>query len=205
MSFAVIAAHELRTPVALQRALVEVALADPRADASALREMGERVVASCVRQQRLIDALLGLAQDTCGMRREPVDVAAITAEAIREHEPGGLELVATLEPAWTTGDADLLGRLAANLVSNAIRHNVSGGRVEIGTRSDAGRAVLAVANTGRRIRACELPPLFQPFKRCGGDGAGLGLAVVQSIADAHDALISARPRPGGGLRIEVAF
>ena len=69
------------------------------------------------------------------------------------------------EPAWTTGDPDLLERLAANLVSNAIRHNIVGGRIEVATRAESGRAVLAVANTGPLIPAGELQRLFQPFQR----------------------------------------
>jgi signal transduction histidine kinase len=210
--FAAYVAHELRTPVALQRALVEVALADPDADAAALREMGERVVASCIRQQRLIEALLDLVRDGRGLaRRELVDIAAIASDALRAHDLGELESVVTLEPAPTTGDPDLLGRVAANLVSNAIRHNVVGGRIELATRTESGRAVLSVANTGRLIPARELRRLFQPFQTFarrpldGAEGVGLGLAVVQAIADAHDASVTAHARTGGGLAVAVAF
>jgi hypothetical protein len=121
-------AHELRAPVALQRTLIEVTLADPDADAVALREMGERVLASCEQQQRVIDALLELVRSGPGRRRhEPVDLATIAAEALQAADLGGLEQVLALERAWTTGDPDLLERLAGNLVSNAIRHNIVGG------------------------------------------------------------------------------
>jgi signal transduction histidine kinase len=210
--FAAYAAHELRAPIALQRALVEVALADPDADAAALRAMGERVVASCVRQQRLIEALLDLVLSGRGLtRREPVEIGAIVAAALRTHELGGLGSVVALEPAWTTGDPDLLERLVANLVSNAIRHNVAGGRVEVATHADAGRAVLSVANTGMPIPAGELQRLFQPFQRLApqptdaAGGVGLGLAIVRAIADAHAAFVTARARAGGGLEIHVGF
>jgi signal transduction histidine kinase len=68
------AAHKLRGEITLQRTLAEVALADPKADAAALREMGERVVAATERQARLLDALLTLARSECGrVGREPVD------------------------------------------------------------------------------------------------------------------------------------
>jgi signal transduction histidine kinase len=113
--------------------------------------------------------------------------------------------------AWTTGDPRLLARLAANLVSNAIRHNIVGGRVEVATRTASGRAVLTIANTGPPIPAGELERLFQPFHRLNsnapsfGDGVGLGLAIVQAIAEAHNAIVTARPRAGGGLEIEVSF
>jgi signal transduction histidine kinase len=210
--FAACVAHELRTPIALQRALVEVTLADPDADAAALRQMGERVVASCARQQRLIDALLGLVRSGRGpARREPVDIAAIAAEALRAHDLSELGSVVVLERAWTTGDPDLLERLAANLVSNAIRHNIVDGRIGVATRAGSGRAVLSVANTGPPIPAGELQRLFQPFQRLAphppgtGEGVGLGLAIVQVIADGHDAVVTAQARPGGGLRIDVGF
>jgi signal transduction histidine kinase len=189
-----------------------VTLADRDADAATLRTMGERVVASCIRQQRLIESLLELVWSERGPRRRaPVDLAAIAAEALRAHDPGGLETVVVLEPARTTGDPGLLERLAANLVSNAIRHNVVGGRIEVETRAESGRAVLSVANTGPLIPASELPRLFQPFQRLGGhaascaDGVGLGLTIVQAIADAHDAVVTARSRVEGGLAIAAAF
>jgi signal transduction histidine kinase len=68
------AAHKLRGVITLQRTLAEVALADPKADAAALREMGERVVAATERQDRLLEALLTLARSECGRARpEPVD------------------------------------------------------------------------------------------------------------------------------------
>jgi signal transduction histidine kinase len=210
--FAGYVAHELRAPIALQRALVEIALADPRADVAALREMGARVVAGCVRQQHLIDALLDLVRGRRGLeRREPVDIAAVAAAALRAHDVSELERVVALERVWTTGNPDLLERLAANLVSNALRHNTVGGRIEIATRARSGRAVLSIANTGPLIPGAELQRLFQRPQRVaahptnGAEGVGLGLAIVQAIADAHDAAITAQARPGGGLRIDVAF
>lgn len=210
--FAAYVAHELRTPIALQRAIVEVTLADPSADRATLREMGERVLASCVRQQGVIDALLDLARVERGLaRREPVDIATIAATALRAHNASELVRIVALERVQTTGDPDLLERLATNLVSNAIRHNVVGGRIEVATRARRGRAVLTVANTGRPIPPGEVQRLFQPFQRLAPhpadstDGVGLGLSIVQAIADAHDAIVAVRARPAGGLEIHVSF
>ncbi len=210
--FAAHVAHELRTPITLQRLLVQVALADPDADAVTLRAMGEEVLASCDELQRLIEALLDLARSRRGVRRhEPVDIAAIANQALRAHDLSEVESFVALEPAATTGDPDLLERLAANLFSNAIRHNVTGGRIEVATRAEGEHAVLSVANTGRLIPADELPRLFQPFQRLSpqprgcADGVGLGLAIVQAIADAHDAIVAAHPRAGGGLKIDISF
>jgi signal transduction histidine kinase len=210
--FAAYVAHELRTLIALQRAQAEAALADPDAAKLALRATCEGIVAGCEQQRRLVEALLGLTDSRRGLTcREPVDLAAIASQALRAHEPGELDAVVSLEPAVAIGDPVLLERLAANLISNAIRHNLPCGRIEVATRRELGRAVLAVANTGPLIPADELSRLFQPFerldsqRRAGADGAGLGLAIVQSVADAHNASVAAHPRRDGGLEIEVAF
>jgi signal transduction histidine kinase len=210
--FAACVAHELRTPLATQRALLEVALADPDADAASWREIGEHVLDACRQQERLLEACLALARSRSRLqRREPVDLAAMTAGVLEAQDLSGLERVIVLEPAWTTGDPDLLERLAANLVSNAIRHNTASGRIEVATRGASGRAQLTVANTGSFVPAAEVQRLFQPFQRLNSnsrsssDGAGLGLAIVQAIADAHDAIVTAQARTGGGLEIEVVF
>lgn len=210
--FAAYVAHELRTPIALQRALAESALADPCADTVAFRAMAEGIVASCEEQQRLIEALLDLARSRHGLRhQEPVDIAAITSRALEVHKLSELHRVVALEPGIVHGDRTLLERLAANLVSNAIRHNIPYGRIEIATGTYAGRALLSVANTGPIIPAGELARLFQPFQRFESErttragGLGLGLAIVQSIADAHNAAVAAQPRAGGGLEVELSF
>ena len=210
---AVLLAHELRAPIALQRALVEVTLADPDADMAALRKMGERVLANCTRQQRLIERLLDLACSRGALaRQEPIDLATIAAAALRAHDPSGLEIGVTLEPAQTHGDPDLLLALATNLVANATRHNIAGGRIDLATRAQGGRALLSITNTGRLIAAGELQRLIQrPFQRGGAKrpqhhgGHGLGLAVVDAIATAHGAKLSARAQTNGGLSVEVSF
>ena len=109
------------------------------------------------------------------------------------------------------GDARLAGRLVANLADNAIRYNIPGGRVEIVTALKAGRPVLLVANTGPPVPGSQTERLLQPFHRLAPgrtgqpDGHGLGLSIAQAIAAAHDATLTASPRPGGGLAVEVTF
>jgi signal transduction histidine kinase len=209
--FAAYVAHELRTPLATQRALLELGLSDASADAAAWREIGKDVLGACRQQERLLESCLALARGREGLlRREPVDLAAIAAEVVRAHDVADLDCVVKLEPAWTSGDPDLIGRLVTNLVTNAIRHNIRGGRIDIATRK-AGCALLSVTNTGPLIPARELWRLFQPFQRLTAaarsfdDGVGLGLAIVEAIADAHDAAVNARARTAGGLVIDVAF
>jgi signal transduction histidine kinase len=210
--FLVYAAHELRGEISLQLTLAEATLADPNADTAALREMGEGVVAACWRQERLLEALLTLARSECGhLRREPVDLAGTAAEVLRAHDHHGLRSTMALEPARTTGDPQLVKRLVANLVANAVRHNIPGGRLDVLTYSAAGRATFTIANTGPVIPSGEIQRLFQPFHRhnshaCSAtDGVGLGLAIVQAIADAHEATLTAQARSAGGLGIDVSF
>ena len=206
------AAHELRGEITLQLALAELALADPNADTATLREMGAQVAAACERQERLLGALLTLARSEYGrLRREPIDLATTAAEVLRAHDHRELKVTTTLEPARTTGDPQLVERLLANLVANAVRHNIRGGRLDLATYTAASRATFAIANTGPVIPIGELTRLFQPFQRLSShegpspDGAGLGLTIVQAIANAHDATLTAQAPTGGGLRIDVAF
>jgi signal transduction histidine kinase len=210
--FIAYAAHELRGEITFQLALAEATLADPYVDTAALRKMGEQVAASCQWQERLLEALLTLAHcEYERLQQESVDLAATAADVLRAHDHHGLRRTTTLEAARTTGDQRLIERLVANLVGNAVRHNVPGGRIEVATYMAAGRATFMVANTGPLIPTSELTRLFQPFQRLSSharppaDGVGLGLAIVQTIANAHDATVIAQPRTGGGLRIEIDF
>jgi signal transduction histidine kinase len=208
------ASHELRTPLTAERTLLQVALADPDADAATLREACEQVLALGARTERLIDALLTLATGERGVERlDPFDLADLARRATESLGAGHPEvrLEATLAPAGTGGDQVLAERLIANLVENALRYNVPGGWVEVSTGTADGGAVVSVRNTGPVVPAAAVDRLFQPFKRLAGSrvqhsgGHGLGLAIVRVIADAHGAPVTARAREAGGLDITVAF
>jgi signal transduction histidine kinase len=210
------ASHELRAPLTRQRALIQVALADPDANLTSLRAAHERVLASEQHLEQMIDALLTLTRGQAGLqRREHLDLAALASKALlaRESEAAGrdLDICATLATAPAVGDPRLLERLIANLVDNAIRHNIPRGHVEITTGTRQERAFLAVANSGPTIPPEEVPRLLQPFQRLHGtrtnhaSGNGLGLAIVDAIAVAHRAMLTAQPRADGGLTVEVAF
>jgi signal transduction histidine kinase len=206
------ASHELRTPLTLERTLLEVALSDPNASIDSYRHTCEQLLAVGEQQERLIGALLTLSQSQRGLdSHQPVDLAAITAAAAAGADHDGLNLDTAFQPARTSGNPRLVERLVANLVSNAIHHNVDGGSVSLATETRDGHAVLTVRNTGPKIPATELDRLFQPFQRldaartAGRSGLGLGLSIVQAIADAHDATITADAPADGGLVIQVAF
>jgi signal transduction histidine kinase len=214
------ASHELRTPLAAGRTVLQVALADPASEPQALRSACQEAIDLGDQQDRLIDALLTLATSERGIEEwQPFDLAEIASKVIldRRDEVDRLSVrVGTaLSAAPATGDARLAESLVANLVDNALRHNLPGGEMDIATAIVDGRAVLSVTNTGRPIPPGDVDRLFQPFQRLGSDrvrptsaarpGHGLGLAIVRAIAGAHDATITAHARPGGGLEIEVAF
>jgi len=211
------ASHELRTPLTVERTLLQVALADPNASAETLRATCEELLAAGRDQERLIEALLTLAGSERGLElRERTDIGALAAPIVERPRPEldqhQIELETHLEPGITEGDPALIERLIANLVDNAVRHNVDGGRVEISTRQQGDRALLIVENTGQLIAPEEIETMFEPFRRLGPARTGtdqgqhgLGLSIVRAIADAHGADIDAHPRPGGGFAITVAF
>jgi len=184
------ASHELRTPLARQRTLLEVALRDKQATNASLRTACERALAAGEQQERLIAALLTLARGERGLDAfEPFDLGAVATGALAagrdEAEARGVTVTANLGTAAALGDSRLAEQLAANLADNAIRYNVTGGRVEISTGDRDGRAFLAVSNTGPVIPPDQLSRLFQPFQRlepgraapggaAGRNGAGTG-------------------------------
>lgn len=203
-------AHELRTALATQRALLELALTDPDADIAAWRDVGHDVLAACKQQERVLMACITLGRTEAELGRcEIVDLAAIIAELLQSTDLEGHTATVSLEPAPTTGDPVLIERLLDNLLANAVRHNDASGWIAITAGTKARRAVVTIENTGTAIPADQLVRLFEPFEQIHPPGPhaglGLGLAVVKAIADAHGAHISAHARPGGGLRLEVAF
>jgi signal transduction histidine kinase len=210
------ASHELRTPLTAERALLQVALDDPGTTAATWRCTAEEVLASNDEQARLIEALLTLASSESGLNgHQPIDLSATVPAVLASLDPEtgrpGIRIDAVTEPATLDGDPLLVERLVANLVANAVHHNVAGGRAEVRTGVTNGRAVLSVTNTGPLIPPAEVERLFQPFQRLDprratyADGHGLGLSIVRAIAIAHRADITACPGPDGGLSVSVTF
>jgi signal transduction histidine kinase len=196
--------------------MIQVALADPNVSLESLRSTCEEVLALGEQQERLIGALLTLASSEQGIeQREPFDLADIAGEVIlnrrQQAQRRGIRVDTALATAPVSGDPRLVESLVANLVDNALRHNVTGGRVEIATTMNGGWPGVFVGNTGPVIPPDQVERLFQPFQQLGGQrvggtgGHGLGLAIVQAITRAHDATLSARARPGGGLDVDVVF
>ncbi|WRZ61921.1 ATP-binding protein [Streptomyces sp. NBC_01294] len=208
--FAANAAHELRTPLAVQRAAAEIGLAgDPSPEKVA--RIRAKLIGVADSSEHLIESLLLLAVSEQGLEStEPVDLAALAAAELAACPQEGLTVVRTLAPLTVTGDRLLLGHLLRNVLINAVRHNRAGGRIAVSTSPEG---ELTVSNTGPVIDPADVPGLLEPFRRraerqhTAGEGAGLGLSIVASIARAHGAELAAEANPGpeGGLTVRVRF
>jgi signal transduction histidine kinase len=206
------ASHELRTPITLERTLVEVALADPDANVDSLRRTCARVLVASEQQERLIEALLTLARSQRGLvRKDELDLAAVAGEVLLGARPSGVRVESELGSALTTGDCALIERLVGNLLDNALRYNLErDGWVTVWTGVIDGLPTLRITNSGPVVPAAQTGELLEPFRRLDGErtdtrGAGLGLSIVAAIATAHDAAMSPAPRPDGGLDVQVSF
>jgi signal transduction histidine kinase len=192
------------------RTEVDVSMADPDATPAELRAMGDAVRETIDRCERLISSLLFLARsEAVAAREQSVDLASLAGDCLTDMRgrarAAGVEMHSELAAAWIRGEPALIERMIANLIENAIRHNRSGGFLEVTTRRQADGVSLVVANSGDPISAADAATLMQPFRRLdrGRDGFGLGLSIVASVAHAHGGGATVQARPGGGLRVAV--
>jgi signal transduction histidine kinase len=208
------ASHELRTPLAVMRTEADVALANPEPDVEELREVAVAVSESVVRTEALLDGLMLLARSQPGLLRpEPLELDELARRVARqvaaEARERGVEVRVGGATARVEGDRALVERLVANLAENGVRHNVAGGWVDLRTDTVDGHAVLRVTNSGPVVPPEQVGRMTSPFERLGrhgeAPGAGLGLSIVQAVADAHGARLLIEARPAGGLDIMVRF
>ena len=210
--FAANASHELRTPLAITQTLLDVARNDPnRADG----ELVDRLHAVNTRAIDLTEALLLLSRaDQRSFTREHVDLTLVAEEATETllplAEKRGITVETSGDTTPTIGSEALLLQMAANLVHNAIVHNLpERGTVWVATSVHPKTVVLTVENTGEKLSPQLVSTLTEPFQRGAervrGDhaGVGLGLAIVKSITQAHDGTLTITPRAGGGLQVAV--
>jgi signal transduction histidine kinase len=210
------ASHELRTPLTVMRAVMQMTLSDPSATTETFQAACRDVLTEGEHAERMLEALLVLARSERGLdHREPFDLADIAAQVLRaraaEAARLGLRIGTAIAPAPADGDPRLAERLVANLVDNALWHNVPGGQVEVSTGTESGQSFISVVNTGPEIPPDAVDLLFQPFHRLAAGspghsgGLGLGLSIVQAIARAHHADLAVWTRRGGGLHARAAF
>lgn len=210
--FAANASHELRTPLAVTQTLLDVARNDPDHEAG---ELVDRLHVVNTRAIDLTEALLLLSRaDRGSFTREQVDLSLLAEEATETllplAEERGVAIETSGDRALTVGSRALLLQLSTNLVHNAIVHNLPGaGAVWVATGAHPEGVVLTVENTGPELTPEFVATLVEPFRR--GDertrsdhqGVGLGLAIVNSITQAHDGTLTLTPRAAGGLSVTV--
>lgn len=208
------AAHELRTPLAALKVQAQLA---QRAQGGDTRERAlEQVLAAADRMARLVEQLLVLARVDPESGRQPfeaVDLARLAEALCAERAPTALargyslELAAT--PARARGWGPWLEILLGNLVDNALRHTPPGSRIVVSTGADSARAWLAVRDDGPGIPPDQREALLGRFARgpdAAEDGCGLGLSIVERIAEAHGARLALEEGLEGlGLGVRISL
>jgi two-component system, OmpR family, sensor histidine kinase VanS len=210
--FAANASHELRTPLAITQTLLDVARNDPNRDDG---DLVDRLHAVNTRAIDLTEALLLLSRaDQRTFTREHVDLSLIAEEATETLLPLAAERGVTIETSGemtpAIGSHALLLQLTTSLVHNTIVHNLpEQGTVWVTTRAHPKCVVLTVENTGEKLAPQLVTTLAEPFQRgtrrirTDHAGVGLGLAIVNSITQAHNGTLTLTPRSAGGLRVTV--
>jgi two-component system, OmpR family, sensor histidine kinase BaeS len=208
-------AHELRTPVNGLLGRIEAAqdsvLPDPEANLAGMHD-------EALRLARLLDDLAELAeseQPGLLVAKAPTDLGEVVRREVEASEPGfrekGVALAAELEPAAVLGDAQRLGQVVANLLSNALRYTDSGGEVRVRVAREGQLVALEVADTGMGIAPEDLQRIFKRFwrgersrSRATG-GTGIGLAVVEQLVRAHEGRVDVDSVPGRGSTFRVVL
>ena len=208
------AAHELRTPLAAIRVQAEVASLTH--DEAARQTALAQVIAGVDRTTHLTAQLLNLAHldpQTGLAQPQPVVLAKLVMQLADEFAPvasaRGITLRCTpLAQASVIGDADLLRLLLRNLLDNALSHTPRGGVVEVSVSRDMGAVLLSVADSGSGIAPECRTQVFERFYRVPGSppgGSGLGLSIVQRVAELHSARITLGQAALGGLLLQIRF
>jgi signal transduction histidine kinase len=175
-------------------------------------EYGALIASSGRRLVEMLSRQLDFARSEAGppLSLETFDVRAAAEEALLlargSADPKGVVLAHDLPaaPVLARADPGALRQILANLLGNAVKYTPPGGRVTLAARADSGGAVLEVCDTGPGIAAADRERLMRPFERgAGGEGAGLGLALVRTLAERQGGAFSLAEAPGGGLLARV--
>jgi len=213
--FAADAAHELRTPLTALRGGVEVALRSARSPEE-YRSVLESSLEEVERLTHLAEDLLLLSRFSVTVSAprqrvelEPLVVEALDAGTQLAHRRGVAIASTALAPAAVVGDAGALRRALLNLIDNAVKYTPAGGKVEVSLGREAGRAVIAVRDSGIGIAPADAERIFQPFVRLDAaregteSGAGLGLSIARSIVLAHGGDLTVESTPGTGSTFTI--
>ena len=206
------ASHELGTPITV--ALGHAELIERAVTSSEVAEDAHVVAGELMRLRRLATRMLLLASAGSPdfLHLEPVVLDSVAVDALDRwgHTPRRWRLTAAAE-ATVLADRDRLGLALDALVENAIAHTAADDLIELSTRREDGHVILSVADSGSGIPAADLERIFLRFARADPDrtrvagGFGLGLAIVQAIAEAHHGSARASSTLGQGSVFEVSL
>lgn len=209
------ASHELRTPIAVLIAETQTALTRERSPAE-YRETVQACLDTAQQMRRLTQSLLELARFDAGQEtfaRSPFDLGGYAEAAVDLVRPLAAErqvsIHTALTPVEVVGDADRLGQVLINLLTNAIHYNRPGGEIRVTTAAEERWAVATVADTGVGISAEDLPHIFERFYRADKSrgratgNSGLGLAIAKAIVDAHGGSLEVASQPGHGTTVTL--
>ena len=212
------ASHELRTPMAMMRTTLDVAIAKPGGVPGQTRELDAELRVDLNHAERLLESFLTLARAQNGEPGERVQVALepLIGAALRagadQIADKGLTVETDLAAVETTGSPTLLRRMIDNVIENAVRHNQPGGSIELTLAPVDGQQVrVIIDSSGPMLDQQAVAQLAQPFKRLSQDrtgshnGNGLGLSIVAAIAAAHDGRLDLQARAEGGLRVQITL
>jgi two-component system sensor histidine kinase KdpD len=211
--FVAIASHELRTPLTALQGFGEL-LTVRAFTGDEVRRIGEIIRGETERLARIVSDLLDLSRLERGLtptlRRARVSVddaiAGALALFVRTRTTHRIEVDCPEPLPAVDADPDAVDRILKNLVSNAIKYSPPGSCVRVRARPAAGGVEVAVEDEGEGIGPDELARVFEPYYRAPGaaravPGAGLGLAVVKALVDAHGGTIRAESGPERGTRM----
>lgn len=208
------AAHELRTPLAALK--VQAQVAHGASNREERMNAIDSIVAGVDRGARLVEQLLTLARldpEAAQKETQRVDLAALAAQVVGEYAPDAIRKGVDLGflgggPGCVDGLPEALRVMLRNLVDNAVKYTPSGGRVDVNVAEDAQSVVLSVTDTGPGIDPELRDRVFNRFYRVLGneeEGSGLGLSIVQRIAELHQASIAIDSDYDSGLKVIVRF
>lgn len=211
------AAHELRTPLAVMRTQLDVALRTERS-AEAYQAVLQSLLEDVVRMSHLASQLLELSREDADLIMSVQDRVAIhdlitdvlsQMRAVAAAKKLSVELCA-LPHLEVTGDAERLRRVFLNLFDNAVKYTPAGGVISVNVTSDASLVRVTISDSGPGIPDRYLPAVFERFfradpSRSSPQGTGLGLAICRAIVTAHGGEITLSCPPTGGTVVSVSL
>ncbi|QZA33272.1 ATP-binding protein [Hydrogenibacillus sp. N12] len=219
--FVAATAHELRTPLAALRTLLDDQAAESKRGQNGNEETWKGLDRAVERLQETVEGLLVLARGEGNLEREAVSLAAVLLDVVEElsslAEAHGVTLSVNIDDAaeaeaFVLGDRRLIERAVANLIDNAVRYNRPGGRVWIRLLSDNGAFwTIRVEDTGIGIPKEAQERIFERFYRLDDSrsrksgGVGLGLAIVRHVAELHGGTVEVESAPGKGSVFALRF